>query len=148
AGKSSATITAPAVVVLAAAAYLGLETNVSCPAPASSMPATPLISNSGEPFSRRAPNEDAISPSFMLCAPTPQQAPIVTRLKIQLCRWEDGSFRTGFERRGFSCAAMSPPLRSCVLAGGPSRTSNLPQPKQHRRSFKKLHLTNIRSHAP
>src|SRR5580698_905100 len=65
AGKSSATITAAALVVRAAAAYLGLATKVICPGPASSMPATPVISVSGEPFSSRAPRVEAIFASFM-----------------------------------------------------------------------------------
>src|ERR1700685_2376814 len=66
AGKSSATITAAALVVRAAAAYLGLATKLICPGPASSMPATPVISVSGEPFSSRAPKVEAICPSFMM----------------------------------------------------------------------------------
>src|SRR5208282_3738721 len=53
AGKFSATMTADAFVVFAAALYLGLDTKVSCPGPACSMPATPVISVSGEAFSRR-----------------------------------------------------------------------------------------------
>src|SRR6266850_3917224 len=65
AGKSSATITAEAFVVLAAAAYFGLETNVSWPGPACSMPATPVMSMSGEPFSTRASMAEAMSLSFM-----------------------------------------------------------------------------------
>src|SRR5664279_2922788 len=69
AGKSSATITAEAAVVLAAAAYLGLATKVICPWPASSIPATPVISASGFPFSSVAPSADAISASFIsVCA--------------------------------------------------------------------------------
>src|ERR1035441_1628820 len=66
AGKSSATITAAAAVVLAAAAYLGLATKVICPAPASSIPATPVISASGSAFSSVAPIADAISASFIV----------------------------------------------------------------------------------
>src|SRR5580704_14535529 len=65
AGKSSATITADAFVVRAAAAYFGLATKVSWPAPASSIPATPVISISGEPFSRRAPSADTICASLI-----------------------------------------------------------------------------------
>src|SRR5208283_1876597 len=65
AGKSSATITAEAAVVLAAAAYLGLAMKVIWPAEASSIPAIPVISASGSPFSRVAPRADAISASFI-----------------------------------------------------------------------------------
>src|SRR5579863_3980931 len=65
AGKSSPTITADALVVRAAGAYLGLETNVSSPGPACSIPLSPVISVSGEPFSRRAPSAEAIAESFM-----------------------------------------------------------------------------------
>src|SRR5713226_8133774 len=54
AGKFSARITAEARVVLAAAAYFGLARNVIWPGRASSIPATPVISVSGEPFSSRA----------------------------------------------------------------------------------------------
>ena len=61
AGKFSATITADAFVVFAAALYLGLETKVSCPGPACSMPATPVISVVGEAFSTRALRAVAIS---------------------------------------------------------------------------------------
>ena len=50
AGKSSATMMAEALVLLAAPAYLGLATKVMCPGPASSIPATPVISVSGEPL--------------------------------------------------------------------------------------------------
>ena len=66
AGKSSETITAEAEVVLAAAAYLGLATKVICPAAASSMPATPVISVSGSAFSSEAPSAEAISESFIV----------------------------------------------------------------------------------
>src|SRR5208337_4233238 len=65
AGKFSATMTADAFVVFAAALYLGLDTKVSCPGPACSMPATPVISVSGEAFSRRAFRAVAMSASFM-----------------------------------------------------------------------------------
>src|SRR5579864_5463173 len=68
AGKSSETMTAEALVLRAAGTYLGFETNVSCPSPAVSMPATPVISVSGKPFSRRAPRVEAISESFMEAA--------------------------------------------------------------------------------
>ena len=51
AGESSASRTAEAREVLAAAAYLLLATKLSCPGAASLMPATPVISVSGEPFS-------------------------------------------------------------------------------------------------
>src|ERR1019366_2913762 len=66
AGKSSATITAAAAVVLAAAAYLGLATKVICPGPASSIPVTPVISASGSAFSSVAPSAEAISASFIV----------------------------------------------------------------------------------
>src|ERR1035438_784389 len=66
AGKSSATITAAAAVVLAAAAYLGLATKVICPGPASSIPATPVISASGSAFSSVGPSADAISARFIV----------------------------------------------------------------------------------
>src|SRR5208337_731909 len=66
AGKSSETITAEAAVVLAAAAYFGFATNVMCPADASSIPATPVITVSGSPFSNVAPSSDAISASFII----------------------------------------------------------------------------------
>src|SRR5512146_2949 len=46
AGKSSVTITAEAFVVLAAEAYFTLETKVICPGWASSIPATPVMSQS------------------------------------------------------------------------------------------------------
>ena len=65
AGKSSATMTAEALVERAAAAYLGLETKVSSPGPAWSMPLRPVISVSGEPLSRRASRAVVISESFM-----------------------------------------------------------------------------------
>src|SRR5882724_8092450 len=65
AGKASSTMTADALVVFAAAAYFGLATNVTCPAAASSIPATPIISVSGEPFSNRASSADASSASFI-----------------------------------------------------------------------------------
>jgi len=64
AGKSSPTITAEALVERAAAAYLGFETKLSSPGPARSMPFRPVISVSGEPFSRRACRADAIAESF------------------------------------------------------------------------------------
>src|ERR1017187_1362942 len=67
AGKFSATITAEALVVFAAALYLGLDTKVSWPGPACSMPATPVISVSGEALSSRAFRAFAISASFMAC---------------------------------------------------------------------------------
>src|SRR5215469_12802384 len=66
AGKESATITAEADVVLAAAAYLGFATKVICPGPASSIPATPVISVSGLAFSSVDSSADAISESFMV----------------------------------------------------------------------------------
>src|SRR5580692_1018815 len=65
AGKSSATMTADAFVFLAATAYFGLATNVSWPRPASSIPATPVISVSGEPFSKRAPSAETICASLI-----------------------------------------------------------------------------------
>src|ERR1700688_5158540 len=65
AGKFSATITADAFVVFAAALYLGLETKVSWPGRACSMPATPVISVLGEALSRRASRALAMSASFM-----------------------------------------------------------------------------------
>src|SRR4029077_14821512 len=58
-------MTADAFVVLAAAAYLGLETKVSWPGPDCSIPATPVMSVSGEPFSRRVLRVGAMSMSFM-----------------------------------------------------------------------------------
>src|SRR5579863_8075882 len=64
-GKSSATITAAAFVERAAAAYLGLETKVSSPGPACSMPFRPVISRSGEAFSRRNFRADAMAKSFI-----------------------------------------------------------------------------------
>src|SRR5579859_7569888 len=65
AGKSSATITAEALVVRAAAAYLGFETKVRSPGPASSIPLRPVISLSGDPFSRRRSRAVARAESFM-----------------------------------------------------------------------------------
>src|SRR5438128_3297245 len=64
--KSSAKIIADALVVRAADAYFGLARNVICPAPASSIPATPVISRSGEPFSRRELRVEAMSASFIV----------------------------------------------------------------------------------
>src|SRR5258708_9884532 len=64
-GRRSATMPAEALVVFAAAVYLGLEIKVICPGPAVSMPATPVISVSGAPFSSRAPSAAAIAESFM-----------------------------------------------------------------------------------
>src|ERR1700690_3058374 len=55
AGKFSATITAEAFVVFAAALYFGFDTKVSWPGPACSMPATAVISVSGDAFSSVAP---------------------------------------------------------------------------------------------
>src|SRR5439155_22933622 len=66
AGKSSARIIADAFVVRAAAAYFGLARNVICPAPASSIPDTPVISRSDEPFSRRELRVEAMSASFIV----------------------------------------------------------------------------------
>src|SRR5579863_7845690 len=66
AGKSSDTMTADALVVRAAAPYFGLATKVIWPGPASSIPATPVISVSGEPFSSRAPMLEAMCESFMV----------------------------------------------------------------------------------
>src|SRR5438270_5436145 len=57
---------AEARVVRAAAAYLGFEMNVSSPGPACSIPLSPVISVSAEPFSRRKSRADAIAESFML----------------------------------------------------------------------------------
>ena len=65
AGKSSPTITAEALVDRAAAAYLGFDTNVNSPGPACSIPLSPVISVSGEPFSRRRFRAEAIAESFM-----------------------------------------------------------------------------------
>src|SRR5271163_4441805 len=65
AGKFSATMTADAFVVLAAALYLGLETKVSWPGPAFSIPATPVISVVGDALSSVAFRAVAISASFM-----------------------------------------------------------------------------------
>src|SRR5467141_873402 len=64
-GKFSSTITADAFVIFAAALYLGLETKVSWPGAACSMPATPVISVVGEALSRRASRALAMSASFM-----------------------------------------------------------------------------------
>src|SRR5580658_2641852 len=66
AGKLSATITAEALVVFAAALYLGLETKVSWPRSAVSIPATPVISVSGDALSMRASRALAMSASFMV----------------------------------------------------------------------------------
>src|SRR6266478_5041395 len=65
AGKFSATITADAFVVFAAALYLGLETKVSWPSRACSMPDTPVISVVGWALSMRAFRAFAMSASFM-----------------------------------------------------------------------------------
>src|SRR5260370_27101728 len=65
AGKSSATITAEAFVVFAAVLYFGLDTKVSWPGPACSMPDTPVISVWGEVLSMRALRAAAISASFI-----------------------------------------------------------------------------------
>src|ERR1700687_3898256 len=65
AGKFSATMTAEAEVVLAAALYLGLDTKVNWPGPACSIPATAVISVSGEALSRRALRAFAMSGSFI-----------------------------------------------------------------------------------
>src|SRR5713226_4550728 len=51
--------------VMAAELYLGLDTKVSWPWPACSMPATPVISVSGEALSRLAFRAVAMSDSFM-----------------------------------------------------------------------------------
>src|SRR5215470_10861893 len=64
-GKSGETMTAEARVLRAAAAYFGFATKVTCPAVASSIPATPLISVSDEPFSRRASRASASLESFI-----------------------------------------------------------------------------------
>ena len=53
-------------MVRAAAAYFGLAIKVSCPGPAASIPAIPLISVSGEPFSSRVPSTRLISERFIL----------------------------------------------------------------------------------
>ncbi len=58
-------MTAEAFVVLAAALYLGFETKVSWPAAACSMPATPVISVSGEALSSVAPSASEIWESFI-----------------------------------------------------------------------------------
>src|ERR1700691_91570 len=65
AGKFSATITAAALVLRAAAAYLGLATKVSSDGPACSMPLRPVISVSGAPLSRRAFSAETMRESFM-----------------------------------------------------------------------------------
>jgi hypothetical protein len=65
AGKFSETITAEALVVFAAALYLGLETKVSSLGPACSMPDTQVISVLGAAFSRVAFRAWAMSASFM-----------------------------------------------------------------------------------
>src|SRR5580692_3750577 len=64
-GKFSATMTADAFVVLAAALYLGLETKVRWPRAACSIPATPVISVSGAALSRWALRAFAMSDSLM-----------------------------------------------------------------------------------
>src|SRR5229473_5387878 len=64
-GKFSATITAAAFVVFAAALYFGFETKVSWPGAACSMAATPVISVLGEALSRLAFRALAMSDSFM-----------------------------------------------------------------------------------
>src|SRR5947209_19066369 len=56
---------AEARVVRAAAAYLGFEMNVSSPGPACSIPLSPVISVSGDPFSRRTCSAAAMAESFM-----------------------------------------------------------------------------------
>src|ERR1700733_11057524 len=63
--NSSETMTAEALVLCAAAAYFGFATKVSWPGPASSIPATPVISVSGEPFSRRTPSAEEICASLI-----------------------------------------------------------------------------------
>src|ERR1700687_3942260 len=63
--KFSATMTAAALVVFAAALYLGFDTKVSWPGPAWSIPATAVISVSGEALSRRALRALAMSASFI-----------------------------------------------------------------------------------
>src|SRR5580704_2606811 len=65
AGKFSATMTADAFVVFAAALYFGFDRKVSWPRPACSMPASPVISVSAEALSRRALRAVAMSASFM-----------------------------------------------------------------------------------
>src|SRR5271165_5667307 len=65
AGKLSERITAEARVVRAAALYLGFDTNVSSPGPACSIPFRPVISESGDPFSRRRLRAEAMAESFM-----------------------------------------------------------------------------------
>src|SRR5579863_1239108 len=64
-GKSSETITAEALVERAAPLYLGFETKLSSPEAACSMPLRPVISVSGEPFSRRAFRAEAMAESFI-----------------------------------------------------------------------------------
>src|SRR5260370_37979254 len=64
-GKFSATITAAAFVVFAAALYFGFETKVSWPGAACSMAATPVISVLGEALSRLVFRALAMSDSFM-----------------------------------------------------------------------------------
>ena len=64
---------AAARVDLARAAYLELEMKVICWGPAFSMPATPVISVSGDAFCRDAPRIRAISRSFILRTSLPQQ---------------------------------------------------------------------------
>ena len=64
-GKVGSTRTAVARVVRARPAYLGLETKVRWPGPASSMPATPVISAVGSPW-REAPRYAASSANFMV----------------------------------------------------------------------------------
>src|SRR5579863_6493526 len=58
-------MTAEARVVRAAPAYLGFETNVRSPGPARSIPLSPVISVSGDPFSRRALRAEAMAESFI-----------------------------------------------------------------------------------
>src|SRR5205823_14139479 len=81
-GKSLATITAAALVFRAAAAYLGLATNVSWPGPALSIPATPVIAGSGEPDSSRKPSAAATSESFIaLCGQIVKESQRNSRFK-------------------------------------------------------------------
>src|SRR5579863_5575971 len=63
-GNSGSTRTAAALVLRASPAYLGLATKVISEGPASSIPFTPLISNSASPRSS-APSRLASSPSFI-----------------------------------------------------------------------------------
>src|SRR5258707_1151640 len=58
-------MTAEARVVRAAPEYFGFDTNVRSPGRAWSIPLSPVISVSGEPFSRRAPRAEARAESFM-----------------------------------------------------------------------------------